>query len=114
MSEPVRLLSVAPSPAFWVATIAYTAAAISLFVVLAGHAKLRPLALGLVALAFVAHGTDIGWRGTQHVHPAESVREALRTAGIPYERVWTASVFAIEDYPEMMARLKALEERQKR
>jgi ABC-type uncharacterized transport system permease subunit len=48
-----------------------------LLVVLGGHAKLRPLALVLVGVAFVAHGTDIGWRGTQHVHPAQSVREAL-------------------------------------
>jgi hypothetical protein len=44
---------------------------------------------------------------------AESVREAFRTAAIEYERVWTANVFAIEDYPEMMAKLKALEERPK-
>ena len=72
-----RLLSVAPSPAFWVAVIAYTAAAAALLVVLGGHTKLRPLALALVGLAFVAHGADIGWRGTQHVHPAQSVREAL-------------------------------------
>jgi ABC-type uncharacterized transport system permease subunit len=28
-------------------------------------------------VAFVAHGTDIGWRGTLHVHPAQSVREAI-------------------------------------
>lgn len=72
-----RLLSVAPSPAFWVAVIAYTAAAAALLVVLAGHARLRPLALVLVGVAFVVHGADIGWRGTQHVHPAASVREAL-------------------------------------
>jgi ABC-type uncharacterized transport system permease subunit len=72
-----RLLSVAPSPAFWVAVVAYAAAAVALLGVLAGHAKLRPLALALVGVAFVAHGTDIGWRGTQHVHPAESVREAI-------------------------------------
>jgi len=72
-----RLLSVAPSPAFWVAVIAYVAATALLFVVLAGGAKVRPLALACVALAFAAHGADIGWRGTQGVHPAESVREAL-------------------------------------
>jgi ABC-type uncharacterized transport system permease subunit len=72
-----RLLSVAPSPAFWVAVVAYVIAAVLLLVVLAGQAKLRPLALAVVTLAFVAHGTDIGWRGTEHVHPAESVREAL-------------------------------------
>jgi ABC-type uncharacterized transport system permease subunit len=72
-----RLLSVAPSPAFWVAVIAYTAATAALLAVLGGHARLRPAALALVGAAFVAHGVDIGWRGTQHVHPAQSVREAL-------------------------------------
>jgi hypothetical protein len=39
---------------------------------------------------------------------AESVREAFRTAGIAFERVWTANVYAIEDYPEMMAKLTKL------
>jgi ABC-type uncharacterized transport system permease subunit len=72
-----RLLSVAPSPAFWVAVAAYAAAAIALLVVLGGHTRLRPLAVGLVAVAFVAHGIDIGWRGTEGVHPAQSVRESL-------------------------------------
>ncbi|HEY0194241.1 MAG TPA: cytochrome c biogenesis protein CcsA [Kofleriaceae bacterium] len=72
-----RLLSVAPSPAFWVAVIAYTAAAAALLFVLGGHAKARRAALALVVVAFVAHGTDIGWRGTLHVHPAQSVREAI-------------------------------------
>jgi ABC-type uncharacterized transport system permease subunit len=72
-----RLLSVAPSPAFWVAVVAYAAAAAALLFVLAGNAKLRPVAISLVALAFVAHGADIGWRGTQQVHPAQSVREAI-------------------------------------
>jgi ABC-type uncharacterized transport system permease subunit len=76
-----RLLSVAPSPAFWVAVAAYAAATGALLVVLGGHARLRPLALGLVGLALVAHGVDIGWRGTQHVHPAQSVREALGFLG---------------------------------
>jgi ABC-type uncharacterized transport system permease subunit len=73
----VRLLSVEPSPAFWVAVVAYAAASVALFVVLAGHSKARPIAIGLVAFAFVAHGADIGWRGTEHVHPAQSVREAI-------------------------------------
>lgn len=77
MNEPVRLLSVAPSPAFWVAVAMYGAAAAALLFVLAGNAKARTFALGLVAVAFVAHGVDIGWRGTQHVHPAQSVREAI-------------------------------------
>ena len=74
---PERLLSVAPSLASWVAVAAYTAATAALLVVLAGHARLRPLALALVGAAFVAHGVDIGWRGVEHVHPAQSVREAL-------------------------------------
>jgi ABC-type uncharacterized transport system permease subunit len=77
VTDAGRLLSVAPSPAFWVAVIAYTAAAATLLGVLAGNAKLRPLALVLVGVAFAAHGADIGWRGVQHVHPAESVREAI-------------------------------------
>lgn len=77
VGESVRLLSVAPSPAFWVAVVAYTAASAALLVVLGGHQRFRPLAIALVAVAFVAHGVDIGWRGTQHVHPAQSVREAI-------------------------------------
>jgi ABC-type uncharacterized transport system permease subunit len=77
VAETVRLISVSPSPAFWVATIAYAAASAALLFVLGGHQKARPFAIGLVALAFVAHGVDIGWRGTQHVHPAQSVREAI-------------------------------------
>jgi hypothetical protein len=42
---------------------------------------------------------------------AESVREALRLANVPYERVWAADVFAVEDYPEMAAKLAALLEK---
>lgn len=72
-----RALSVAPSPAFWVAVAAYSVATALLFVVLAGNQKLRPAAIAFVVLALVAHGTDIGWRGVEHVHPAQSVREAL-------------------------------------
>ena len=74
---PDRLLSVSPSPAFWVAIAAYTAASAMLLVVLAGHPRFRGSAIALVTLAFVAHGIDIGWRGTLHVHPAQSVREAI-------------------------------------
>ncbi len=72
-----RLLSVAASPAFWVAVVLYAAATGALLVVLAGKVRFRAAAVALVALAFVAHGTDIGWRGTQQVHPAQSVREAI-------------------------------------
>ena len=74
---PDRLLSVSPSPAFWVAIAAYTAASAMLLVVLAGHPRFRGSAIALVTLAFVARGIDIGWRGTLHVHPAQSVREAI-------------------------------------
>lgn len=72
-----RLLSVAPSPAFWFAVAAYAAATVGLLLVLGGHARVRPAAIALVGVAFAAHGVDIGWRGTLHVHPAQSVREAI-------------------------------------
>ena len=39
---------------------------------------------------------------------AEAVREAYRTSGAPFERVWTAEVYAVEDYPEMIAKLRAV------
>ena len=39
---------------------------------------------------------------------AESVREALRLAQVPYERLWSAEVFAVEDYPEAMTKLNAV------
>jgi hypothetical protein len=39
---------------------------------------------------------------------AESVRQALRLANVPYERVWTADVFVVENYPEMAAKLAAV------
>lgn len=39
---------------------------------------------------------------------AEAVREAFRSAGIPFERVWTANVYAVEDYPDQMAKLRKL------
>src|SRR5580658_276127 len=37
---------------------------------------------------------------------ADAVRAAMRSAGLDFERAWTAEVFAIEDYPELMAKLK--------
>jgi hypothetical protein len=39
---------------------------------------------------------------------AESVRQALRSSGTPFERAWTADVFAVEDFPEHQAKLDAL------
>jgi ABC-type uncharacterized transport system permease subunit len=72
-----RLLTAPPSPAFWVAAIAYAVATIALLLALGGKHKARPYALALVGIAFAAHSADIAWRGTEHVHPAQSVREAL-------------------------------------
>lgn len=40
-------------------------------------------------------------------HDAESVRESYRSAEVPFVRVWAATVWAVEDYPEAMARLEA-------
>jgi hypothetical protein len=42
---------------------------------------------------------------------AESVREAFRSAGVPFERAWTAHVYAVEDFPDKLARLNALLDR---
>ncbi len=39
---------------------------------------------------------------------ADSVREAYRVSGVPYERIWTANVFAVEDYPESMKKLQGV------
>jgi len=39
---------------------------------------------------------------------AESVRQALRSAGTPYEKVWTADVYAVEDYPEAAEKLRGV------
>lgn len=39
---------------------------------------------------------------------AESVREAYRASGTQCERVWSASVYAVEDYPDLMKKLSAL------
>jgi hypothetical protein len=37
---------------------------------------------------------------------ADAVRTAMRSAGLKFERAWAAEVFAVEDYPELMAKLK--------
>jgi ABC-type uncharacterized transport system permease subunit len=68
---------VAPSPAFWAAIALYTLATAVTLGALAGRARWDRPALVIAVLAFLAHATDIGWRGTLHVHPAQSVREAL-------------------------------------
>jgi hypothetical protein len=39
---------------------------------------------------------------------AESVREALRQANVPFDRVWSATVFDAADYPELFAKLEKL------
>jgi len=74
---PARALTVAPSPAFWLALVLYAAAALAFVFAAAGRAKAATAARWLLAGAVAAHGVDIGWRGVLHVHPAQSVREAL-------------------------------------
>jgi ABC-type uncharacterized transport system permease subunit len=76
-AEGSRILSVPPSPAFWIAAVLYGASAICFFLVASGRLQLRTAALALCTAAVLAHATDIGWRGTLNVHPAQSVREAL-------------------------------------
>jgi ubiquinone/menaquinone biosynthesis C-methylase UbiE len=39
---------------------------------------------------------------------SESVRQAFRMSDTAYERVWTANVYAVEDYPELLTKLGAL------
>jgi len=39
---------------------------------------------------------------------SEAVREAFRASAIAYERVWTAHVFAVEDFPDAMKKVTAL------
>lgn len=71
-------ITVAPSPAFYVALILYGAAALLYIGTFADAPGWVPsLARGLLIAGFLAHGIDIGWRGVDHVHPATSVREAL-------------------------------------
>jgi hypothetical protein len=42
---------------------------------------------------------------------AQSVREAFRSANIAFDRVYAVDVFAVEEDPELMAKLGALLER---
>ena len=75
---PPRMLSVPPSPAFWAAILLYGAAAGAyLLSYLAERPGAARIARGLMVAAVAFHGVDIGWRGVDHVHPAQSVREAL-------------------------------------
>jgi hypothetical protein len=45
---------------------------------------------------------------------AESVRDALRLARVPFDRVWPAQVFDAADYPEISAKLMKLREQLER
>jgi ABC-type uncharacterized transport system permease subunit len=77
VASTARMMTVAPSPAFWIAVTLYALAAAAMLGILAGRSRWDRVASALVIGAFIAHGVDIGWRGTMRVHPAESVREAL-------------------------------------
>lgn len=74
-----RLLSVTPSPAFWIAVALYGLASVGFLVAFLRNSGSRWLAAARAAmvLAVLAHGADISWRGALRVHPAASVREAL-------------------------------------
>jgi ABC-type uncharacterized transport system permease subunit len=76
-SDSGRALSVAPSPAVWVAIGLYVAAAIAFGIGATGRTGAARAARVLLGAAVLAHGVDIGWRGVMHVHPAQSVRESL-------------------------------------
>jgi hypothetical protein len=39
---------------------------------------------------------------------AEAVREACRSADVPFERAWTAEVFCVEDFPDLREKLDKL------
>ncbi len=39
---------------------------------------------------------------------AESVREALRSSGMPVHDVWASDVYAVEDFPDHQRRLDAV------
>ena len=72
------LVTVAPSPAFYVSLVLYGAATLLYVGVTTQPSRWWPTAARITLLvAFLAHGTDIGWRGVQGVHPGTSVREAL-------------------------------------
>jgi ABC-type uncharacterized transport system permease subunit len=77
-ATPVSLVTVAPSPAFYIALVLYGIATLLYVGGATQPARWLPTAARLTLLAaFLAHGTDIGWRGVQGVHPGTSVREAL-------------------------------------
>lgn len=77
-ATPGSLVTVAPSPAFYVALVLYGAATLFYVSATTQHARWLPTAARLTLLAaFLTHGVDIGWRGVQGVHPGTSVREAL-------------------------------------
>ena len=68
-----------PSPAFYVALALYGLAAL-LSIGAFAQTPPRGIRLGAalaLASAFVAHATDIGWRGVEGVHPGYSAREAF-------------------------------------
>lgn len=77
-TESLRLLSVTPSPAFWIAIVLYGLAAAGFLVAfLQNKPGWLRASRAVLTVAFLAHGFDIGWRGVERVHPAASVREAL-------------------------------------
>jgi ABC-type uncharacterized transport system permease subunit len=78
LAMPEIIINTAPSPAFYVALVVYGICSllyVSAFV--DAPRWMGTAALWCMVVAFLAHGTDIGWRGVEGVHPGTSVREAL-------------------------------------
>lgn len=76
------IVSVAPSPAFWVAVVLYSIASLLFFSSFIRTPDwIGKLAWLSLLAAFLAHGTDIGYRGVAGVHPGTSVREAVGFLG---------------------------------
>jgi ABC-type uncharacterized transport system permease subunit len=77
-ATPESLVTVAPSPAFYISLVLYGVATLLYVAASSQPARWLPNAARFTLLAaFLAHGTDIGWRGVLGVHPGTSVREAL-------------------------------------
>lgn len=71
-----RLLSVAPSPAFYGTVGLYVIAGVLWFISAGTNRRWVWWAVALTFVAVLSHLVDIGWRSFLRVHPAQSIREA--------------------------------------
>ncbi|ACY19262.1 cytochrome C assembly family protein [Haliangium ochraceum] len=78
LEQSSQVVSTGLSPAFFVTLVLYLIATVLYASVISKPwPLLKRAARWVLALAFVAHAVDIGWRGVEQVHPATSVRESL-------------------------------------